>query len=267
MNILKKKSEIVEQKKVESINVNFYDTLYKKRNVFFQLIYPFLSFDQQSKANPNYQTIKFLFKNRTDNKSFNFLDYGFGHGSLLLKIPQKNGLFGCDISTEAVRNFPRVAKLLGKQVNTFTPPQLSSQETKFDIISLSHVLEHVEDDLFLLKELAGFLAPNGYVLINVPINEVWEDPKHIRKYTSLSLQNLLKNAGLTVHSIVEKDKWSAFLLINEKVEKGNIIKKIFFRSLRLLLVLLPESLFKILENMLDDKFKHQQLIVLASKHG
>lgn len=40
-------------------------------------------------------------------------------------------------------------------------------------------LEHVANDLSLLKELSDSLVPNGRILINVPVNEGWEDLKHV----------------------------------------------------------------------------------------
>lgn len=252
-------------KKVESVNIDFYNKLYKRKNIFLQLIHPFISYDQQSKSKPNYKIIRSLFCNLKNTDEFNFLDYGFGHGSLLLKIPRKNGLFGCDISDEAVVNFPRVAKLLGKNVVTFTPDQLHSVHAKFNLISSSHVLEHVDDDLTLLNKFYDLLVAKGSVLINVPINEVWEDPKHIRKYTSSSMRELLTKAGFTVVSLQEKNRLSAFLLFNERVKKGNVFSKLFFRTLRLFLALIPLKILESFDFLLSEKYKFQHLIVLAQK--
>jgi SAM-dependent methyltransferase len=254
--------------KVEEANIEFYNELYKKRNIFIQLVYPFISFDQQSKSKFNYRSIKKVLAEIKDLRDFNFLDYGFGHGSLLLKLPRKVGLFGCDISVEAVANFPRVAKLLGKKVQTYTPEQLNKNKAlKLNMISLSHVLEHVEDDIQLLKELWANLQPGGYVLINVPINEVWDDPKHVRKYTPDSMRNVLERAGFAICSVEEKNKLSGFLLINERVKKPGIIKKLFFRSFRLFLALMPLSFIESFDKILGESYKYQHLIVLAQKNG
>ena len=107
--------KIRESKNIEGVNKDFYNKLYKKRNPLIQLIYSFISYDQQSKSKYNYKKIKYVLDQYKHTDDFRFLDYGFGHGSLLLKIPKKKSLFGCDISFEAVDNFPHVAKLLGKE--------------------------------------------------------------------------------------------------------------------------------------------------------
>lgn len=251
--------------KIEEINAEFYNKLYKKRNVFLQLIYPFISYDQQSKSKFNYRTILSVLKQAKSTVGFNYMDYGFGHGSLLLKMPMKTGLYGCDISREAVANFPNVAKLLGKEVITFTPEQLDQQKVKFDLVSMSHVLEHVDDDIKLLKELYEVIVPGGYILINVPINEVWEDPKHIRKYTPETMCETLKSAGFKIVSVQEKNKLSGYLLINERVKKPNMIKKILFRGFRFFLALMPLSFIESFDTRLGSEYKLQHLIVLAQK--
>jgi len=254
------------QKDIEIVNKDFYNKLYKKRNLLIQLIYPFISHDQQSKSKHNYQKIKSILKESSDVNSFNILDYGFGHGSLLLKIPKKDGLFGCDISFEAVSNFPKVAKLLGKNVKTFTPEQLNQQKIKFNLISLSHVLEHIKDDKLLLRKLYDMLEAGGYILINVPVNEVWDDPKHVNRYTSDSLQNLLKSIGFTVRSVELKNRLSAFLHTNERIKKASIVKILLFRVFRFYLALMPLRFLEFIDSIIKDKYELQHLIIVAQKN-
>lgn len=253
--------------KTEEVNAEFYNKLYKKRNVLFQLIYPFISYDQQSKSKYNYSYIKSLIQSSGITSNFKYMDYGFGHGSLLLKLPFKDGLFGCDISIEAVANFPRVAKLLGKNVTTFTPAKFEASEIKMNLISLSHVLEHVNDDHKLLSEIFSKLEDKGHVLINVPINEVWEDPKHVRKYTPESMKKLLEDVGFKVLSINEENKLSGYLLINERVKKPGFLKRIMYRMFRLFMALMPLSLIKRFDKILGDKYQYQHLIAIAQKNG
>jgi SAM-dependent methyltransferase len=249
----------------EQINKDYYNQLYQKRSPLIQLIYPFISYDQQCKSKYN---IHFITEElRKNKKQFQFLDYGFGHGSFILKMPSKTDLYGCDISQEAVYNFPRVAKMIGKEVKTFLPKDLDNATTnlQFDMISLSHVIEHVDNDEELLRSLIPKLKPGGKFLINVPINEVWEDPKHVRKYTLGYMELLAEKLGLKIERSEEAERWSAYFLDTEMVKKASRPVVIFQRAMRLLLALMPTKLLAYSEKVLPSKFKHQQLLVLLSK--
>jgi len=73
-------------------------------------------------------------------------------------------------------------------------------ESKFDIIYLYHVVEHVpRPDLFLTK-CANLLRDDGYIIIAVPDCENLEtlknsisNPDHLWHFSKLSLRNLAKN--------------------------------------------------------------------------
>lgn len=249
----------------EQINKEYYDQLYRKRSPLIQLIYPFISYDQQCKSKYNVRFITSeLKRNKTD---FKFLDYGFGHGSFILRMPKNTDLYGCDISQEAVYNFPRVASMIGKDVKTFLPTDLdkTTNHLQFDMISLSHVIEHVDDDEALLRSLMPKLKPEGKFLINVPINEVWEDPKHVRKYTLRYMEQLAQKLGLRIERSQEAERWSAYFLDTEMVKKASRLVVLVQRAIRLLLALMPTTLLAYSEKLLPSKFKHQQLLVLLSK--
>lgn len=251
--------------KVE-INKDFYNKLYKKRNRLTSLLYSRISFDQQSKSKLN---IKFL-KEHLKGKFFeplSVLDYGFGHGSLLLKYRKQHKLYGCDISEEAVFNFPSVAKLAGLEVQTGTVEEFKTkfETVKFDVITLSHIIEHVEDDQGLLMSLADKLKTKGVILINIPINEVWEDPKHVRKYDLVYTNSLLEKCGLKHQAHLETDKLTSYFLIEEMVKKAGAIKKIYIKSLRLFFAIMPFGVTRFFETLFLKNHKNQQLLVLAAK--
>lgn len=251
--------------KVE-INKEFYNKLYKKRNPFLSYIYSLISFDQQSKSKINYKLVKEHFGDRFKNE-LKILDYGFGHGSLLLKYPKNHQLFGCDISEEAVFNFPDVAKAAGRNAKTATVENFFTkfQNTKFDVISLSHIIEHVDDDKILLEKLTPFLSDNGIMLINVPINEVWKDPKHVRPYDLNYTQKLCADCGLTIITHLETDKLTSYFIIEEYVKGAGKLKLIFIKLLRLLFAIVPLSFVIAFEKAFLKKHQDQQLIVLACK--
>ncbi len=83
-----------------------------------------------------------------------------------------------------------VQNLLEFQANVF-----------YNLIVLSEVLEHVENDLSLLQRVQAWLAPRGHVVITVPADpRLWSDADvfshHYRRYTSEQLLSLIRKAGL-----------------------------------------------------------------------
>lgn len=86
----------------------------------------------------------------------------------------------------------------------------------YSYIQLSHVLEHVNEPLNMVKHVATLLAKNGYFLIEVPqdnstafLKHLQVDGthcnvgvhEHINNYSELSVQKLIEAAGLQLISI------------------------------------------------------------------
>ena len=68
-----------------------------------------------------------------------------------------------------------------------------------DLVLCSEVLEHVEDDLMAIRELARVISPGGYLLISVPTSPAPFDPAHVREgYRLEDLTGLLCDAGFSV---------------------------------------------------------------------
>lgn len=75
--------------------------------------------------------------------------------------------------------------------------------TKFDLIGLFDVLEHLPDDLQALQDLHEMLDTNGALVITVPaFPSLWsyfdEASHHYRRYTAKTLANQLMAAGLRI---------------------------------------------------------------------
>ncbi len=73
----------------------------------------------------------------------------------------------------------------------------------FDLIAMLDVLEHIEDDLASLQELAHCLSQRGHVLVTVPAYPwLWSGHDvmhhHRRRYTAKSLKNVMAEAGLEI---------------------------------------------------------------------
>jgi len=79
-------------------------------------------------------------------------------------------------------------------------------DASFDAAVLGEVLEHVDDDLAGLREVARVVRPHGVVAISVPANPDWFGPSdewagHRRRYTSEALLDLCAGAGLDVDRV------------------------------------------------------------------
>jgi SAM-dependent methyltransferase len=84
--------------------------------------------------------------------------------------------------------------------------RLPFEDSSFDKVLCSEVLEHIEDDCGAVSEFARVLRPGGLLVVTVPseasIVHQYEDAfDHVRAgYSSESLQALLTSQGLTVVS-------------------------------------------------------------------
>jgi SAM-dependent methyltransferase len=87
-----------------------------------------------------------------------------------------------------------------------TAEQLPFDDASFDAAVLGEVLEHIEDDLAALREVARVVRPGGVVAISVPANPDWFGPSdewagHHRRYTRAALLELCAGASLDVERL------------------------------------------------------------------
>ncbi|MGH2454262.1 MAG: class I SAM-dependent methyltransferase [bacterium] len=103
------------------------------------------------------------------------LDVGPGHGSFLAYARDQGWhTFGVDISRHAVQLARRLYDL---EIANGTLQAAAFPDDAFDLVHLSHVLEHVPDLRGTLGEVQRVLKPGGLVAIEVP-NEL--DNLHAR---------------------------------------------------------------------------------------
>lgn len=242
-----------------NININFYNTSYSSKKIFQFLIKNFISYDQLSKTKRNLNLInKYLNKNIKNN----ILDYGFGYGTILLRLSKFFILNGVEISDEAIKNLSLISRILNRHLNLIDINNLNLlNNSQFNIIFCSHVLEHVEDDLNLLTYFNGKLTDDGYLLLNIPINEVWDDPNHVHKYTYSIISNKLLKSNFIILEYKEEDRFTSWILLNEL--KGKYL--FIYKMIRVMLAITPHYLICFLEKFIPLKYQNQQLIIVARK--
>jgi ubiquinone/menaquinone biosynthesis C-methylase UbiE len=162
-------------------------------------------------------------KSRTFKK---VLEVGAGDGSILKYLADAGfaeSYYAVEISESGVDHIKsRNIKAL-KSVQLFDGYKLDFKDRSFDLVILSHVLEHVEHERMLLREIKRVA---GHCVIEVPLDyRTGVDKRlkhflaygHINMYTPTSLRYLLKTEGLEV----ENDLTS---LISPEVTKFNTYK-------------------------------------------
>lgn len=132
------------------------------------------------------------------------LDVGCSTGSFLEIDPKR--IFGVDIDPDAIK----IAKRRGLQVKLADGESLPFNDATFDGVFCSHVLEHVNNPLGLLKEIKRVLKKGGRIFIITPDyimthhryhQGFWSDYSHKNCFTPESLNMIFYDAGLKVEQI------------------------------------------------------------------
>ncbi len=140
------------------------------------------------------------------------LDVGSGAGFFPF-VARKQGIDAQGI--EPNRGFAQYAKeTFGvPTTNAFFQDVELPAET-FDLVTLNHVLEHVEDPCATLLQLRQWLKPDGLLVVEVPnIEATYHAPQnrfhigHLYNFNPVNLEQLGAKAGLTVDvsKLVSKD--------------------------------------------------------------
>jgi SAM-dependent methyltransferase len=125
------------------------------------------------------------------------LDLGCGDGEILVELSRVSCAVGLDprINDLALARRRGVMRLVAARGDQ--PPFTRS----FDLVGLFDVVEHVENDVGLLRGAAALAVPGGFILLTVPGDpRLWSKfdryAGHYRRYTRRALEGLLRDAGL-----------------------------------------------------------------------
>jgi 2-polyprenyl-3-methyl-5-hydroxy-6-metoxy-1,4-benzoquinol methylase len=132
------------------------------------------------------------------------LEIGSGQG-YILEIFEKNGfkVSGIEPSRTNVEIINKKLKN-GKCKHGFAESEID-HEVKFDLIIMSHVLEHVIDSRKVLEKLKTVLTNDGHLFIEVPncsskkyLEESIYTQPHIQHFTKESIQKLLESIEMKI---------------------------------------------------------------------
>lgn len=133
--------------------------------------------------------------------SSNILEAGCGTGGNL-KMLSSFGRLDAFEYNEAARDIAKEKSGFDIPFGAL-PENIPFKDTKYDLICLFDVLEHIKEDQETLTALKDRLKPQGRILITVPAFQwLWskhdERHHHFRRYTKKSLSSVATQAGMRV---------------------------------------------------------------------
>jgi SAM-dependent methyltransferase len=155
------------------------------------------------------------------------LEVGCGAGGVLLDIKQTNPgarLTGSELLLPGLRRAQqRLADVELVQMDAHHIPF----ENEFDVIGAFDVLEHIDDDESVLREMKGALTSSGGIVITVPQHQwLWsqfdEACGHRRRYTRRDLIGKLRAAGFEPLRVTSFTSFALPLLMAARRRKRTV---------------------------------------------
>ena len=181
-------------------------------------------------ANINSGRCELLFKKFFKKKKINkILDYGTSNGAMIQPFLNKKKIkiFATDIKNNLNKKIFNHKNF----IKFFSIDKLWKANVKFDLITMIHVLEHLENPNDILERLSKKLEKTGIILIQIPNYSynpydlsVYDHVTHFDKYTISKLAN---NNGLEVVLINDNflDGEYSIILKQGKTRNSNFSKK------------------------------------------
>lgn len=199
------------------------------------------------------------------------LDCGCGDGSLLSVIAQRiqcGKLDGMDIAD----NVPlqRAGLPIQFRAQDLGRPVPQEMHEVYDLVLCSEVIEHVENDEMVLRNLADLTAPDGTVVLTSQTGKIYRTEEflgHIRHYSLRDLCTRVEQAGLKVQkSYVAGWPWLNVQKITAHYLQDTVQKNVV-RATHLSFKM--RALFALLSRLypLTSRRLGPQILILASKPG
>jgi SAM-dependent methyltransferase len=195
------------------------------------------------------------------------LDFGAGIGTitrLIRELDPSSDYFCVELDESLHSLLPGWA--------TVSTQLLDSWTGSMDLIVTSNVIEHIEDDAGILRQLYKTLTDNGMISIYVPAcPALWtrmdDNVGHFRRYTMKSLTMLLEDSGFTIENIRYVDSVGGFATFlyraKERLASSRSYKGPSPRTLRIY----DRYLWRLskVSDLLLHRFFGKNLLVIASK--
>ncbi len=154
--------------------------------------------------------ISFLEKLVKHRSKIKILDIGCGNGDFLSKLPDKTfSKSGVEINRDGIDRCRRK----GIRVYEKSLEKIDFGSTKFDLITMWHVFEHLDKPIANLKKIRQILSKNGILVIQVPNSrslgftigkQNWfhlDSPRHLLIPSKESMEKVLQKTGFRLTKI------------------------------------------------------------------
>lgn len=157
------------------------------------------------------------------------LDFGCASGDFVNFLESKHTIYGVDISDDAITLAKK--KYFNIESKFYYYQELEKLETKFDLIVLWDVIEHVKSPIDTLKYLKTFLSENGSIIISTPnigapIAKIFKSkwafmtpPEHLCFFDRKSIYQLSKELQGEVKNWETKGKWVNIAFLFYKIKR------------------------------------------------
>jgi 2-polyprenyl-3-methyl-5-hydroxy-6-metoxy-1,4-benzoquinol methylase len=127
------------------------------------------------------------------------LDVGSSSGALLQRFHEQ---YKCaSVGVEPGDSYRHFSQSQGLKVFPSLDTLAEADENPFDLISMLHVIEHIEDPVHALHSLReSKMRPGGYLLLEVPnlIDHESLELSHLYAFTRLTLKAIVQQAGFRI---------------------------------------------------------------------
>lgn len=188
-----------------------------------------------------------FFYNELKNQAFNYLDVGAGSGS-----PHKTAAVFHQVNYHGIdralyRNTEEDMRLMKAYYEMDLTRLEFAQipDNYFDVLMMSHVIEHLHNGDEVIKGLVSKLKSGGRIYIEYPGKRstklpsmkdtlnFYDDDTHVRIYSVPEIEGILKEAGFNILRSGTRRYWPYILalpitLITERMKKGYLPGGVFW---------------------------------------
>ena len=140
-------------------------------------------------------------------KGGNLLDVGCGYGEFLMRMKKKGmNVYGVD---PALRELS-YSKKCDIDIRNTTLDNACFSDNFFDVVTLNHSLEHIQDPINTVKEIAKITKPGGFIIVQLPnwnciMQKIfkgkwihWDIPRHLFHFNFYTLQKFFESYDFQV---------------------------------------------------------------------
>lgn len=144
---------------------------------------------------------------------------GAGYGSRMLSLAGASAVVGVDLSAETVEYAKQHYQTSNIQFVCANAEQFECSE-RFDVVVSFETIEHLHHPEKFLERLRGLLAPDGDLVLSVPLGETRHfDPYHLHSFSQEEVFDLVEKTGFLVEQY-RCDDW--FLTRSEMLRWGQL---------------------------------------------